>query len=711
MIYTNCDTKSLTELMKKYNANTKEDILAVNKMMSNNLFGNLLSKFTEPILKILLKDRTTQKSVCWATEEYETYGPEYYANKEITLLSLSGLPSFILRPIIQPRMLKPEKSKVQRTRKKAEVFTPSWICNLQNNIVDEDWFGRKNVFNETLNTSWETISSLIAFPKDQHKSWKKYVDSRRLEITCGEAPYLTSRYDMVTGKNIDVSERIGMLDRKLRIVNENTENETDWFQWAKRAYQSTYGYEYQGDSVLIARLNLLLTFVENMKFRWNREAISQELEEIARIISWNIWQMDGLSDTVPYGVQEKSFSQLSFDELLSDNPEKKVNIQPQCWIMNWRAKRSVKFSSLKEMNMPFADKTDYKRRKANMKFDVIIGNPPYQEETNGELRNYAPPIYNLFLDEAYKISDIVEMIHPARFLFNAGSTPKSWNKKMLQDEHLKVAYYEADSNKVFPGLSTPIKGGIVITYRNSNQVYGALQTFTPYIELNSIAHKVRNAPEFKSLCDIVYSRTSYRFTNKMHEEHPEAISKLSNGHAYDMSSNIFQRLPEIFFNKDPDDGKEYIEILGRDTNRRKYKYIRRDYVNNVVNLFKYKVYIAQANGSGIFGEALSEPMIGAPSVGATETFISIGCFDTEREAIATSKYIKTKFARALLSILKVTQNGNKPVWEMVPLQDFTPNSDIDWTKSIHEIDLQLYKKYGLDEKEINFIETKVKEME
>ena len=676
------------------------------KMMSKSLLGDSSSQLTEPLLKTLLKDRTTKKNVIWATDEYKSNGPEYGAKQEIALSFIRIMYS----DIIQPRILKSEELKIQRTRKRAEVFTPSWICNLQNNFVDDDWFGRKGMFNETSNTSWKAISSPIVFPEDPHKSWKKYVESRRLEITCGEAPYLVSRYDMVTGENIDVSERIGILDRKLRIVNENTENETDWFQWAKRAYQSSYGYEYQGDSLLIARINLLLTFAENMKFRWHREATVQELGEIARIISWNIWQMDGLSNTVPYGVPEKGFSQLSFDELLSDKSEEKVNVQPQCRIMNWRAKRSMTFASLKN-KITFIDRPDCNGREANMKFDVIIGNPPYQDESNGELRNYAPPIYHLFLDESYKIADIVEMIHPARFLFNAGSTPKSWNEKMLQDEHLKVPYYEADSNKVFPGLSTPIKGGIAITYRNSNQVYGAIQTFTPDIELNSIANKVKKSPEFRSLCDIVYSRTSYRLTNKMHEEHPEAIKKLSNGHMYDMSSNIFQRLPEIFFDEKPEDGKKYIKILGRSTNHRIYKYIRRDYVNNVDNLSKYKVYIAQANGSGTFGEVLSEPMVETPSVGATETFISIGCFDTEQEAIATLKYIKTKFARALLSILKVTQNGNKPVWEMIPLQDFTNKSDIDWTKSIHGIDLQLYKKYGLDEKEINFIETKVKGME
>lgn len=346
-----------------------------------------------------------------------------------------------------------------------------------------------------------------------------------------------------------------------------------------------------------------------------------------------------------------------------------------------------------------------------MKFDFVIGNPPYQDESNGELRNYAPPVYNKFLDESYKVGNIVELIHPARFLFNAGSTPKAWNEKMLEDEHLKIAYYEADSNKVFPSLSSPIKGGIAITYRSINDKFGAIHAFTPFEQMNSVSHRVTNNPSFVSLTDIVYSRTSYRLTDIMHKEHPNALSQLSNGHAYDMASNIFQRLSEIFFDEVPQDGRKYIKILGREDNKRVYKFICKDYVNDVENLYSYKVFVAQATGSGAFGDTMSPPIVEVPGVGATETFISIGNFQTKEEAFALEKYIKTKFARALLSVLKATQNGNKPVWKMIPLQDFTPNSDIDWSKSIAEIDQQLYQKYGLSQEEIDFIESKVKEME
>lgn len=352
----------------------------------------------------------------------------------------------------------------------------------------------------------------------------------------------------------------------------------------------------------------------------------------------------------------------------------------------------------------------------NKLFDFCIGNPPYQEEQisddlTGSQKNFMPSVYNYFMDEAIKVSEKVELIHPARFLFNAGNTPKSWNEKMLNDPHFKVLKYESDSSKIFPSLSVPLKGGVAISYRDSTQSFGAIEAFTQFSEVNSVLHKVITRKDFTSLTQIVYSRTAYRLTNIMHNEHPEAIAKLSKGHAYDMASNIFDRLPGIFFDQKPDDGNEYIKILGRENNKRIYKYIKRVYVNNVDNLNFYKLLVPQANGSGIFGETISNPLIESPNVGNTETFISIGKFSEVSEAEALKKYISSKFLRTLLGVLKVTQNGNKPVWKYIPLQDFTTTSDIDWSKSISEIDQQLYRKYDLSDEEITFIETNVKEME
>jgi len=352
-------------------------------------------------------------------------------------------------------------------------------------------------------------------------------------------------------------------------------------------------------------------------------------------------------------------------------------------------------------------------------FDFVIGNPPYQEEfsSNGN-KTYAAPVYNDFMDAVDGIAQRAELIHPARFLFNAGSTPKAWNQKMLEDPHFKVLKYEEDATKVFP--NTDIKGGVAITYHDETKDYGAIRVFTKYDELNSILRKVTKQSGFKSMNEIVVTRTAYRLTDKMHDDHPEArykedengnnIGMLSKGHDYDMSTNIFDRLPQIFFDKSPDDGNKYIRVLGRKNNQRVYKYVKEDYVNETKNLHKYKLYLPSGNGNGQYGETLSSPIVSEPDVAATETFISIGTFDTEYEANSLLKYISSKFARALLGVLKITQHLTPTVWKYVPLQDFTFDSDIDWSKSVHEIDLQLYRKYGLDEKEIAFIESHVKEM-
>lgn len=342
----------------------------------------------------------------------------------------------------------------------------------------------------------------------------------------------------------------------------------------------------------------------------------------------------------------------------------------------------------------------------NLKFDVIIGNPPYQSEGKG-LMARDEPIYHKFMEESYNIADKVALITPARFLFNAGQTPKKWNKKMLNDPHLKVVYYEQYSAKVFP--DTDIKGGVAITYRDVDKDFGSIGTFTHYIELNSILKKVLNKG-FKSFNELLYGKSSYKFTFKVYEENPELEKRVSSNEKKSISSNIFDKLPEIFF--DEKQNNNQIQILGRKNGKRVLKWIDKDYVEDHPNLHKYKVILPATNGTGEFGETLSTPFVANPLMGYTQTFISFGSFDSKTEAENTLKYLKTKFLRAMLGTMKVTQhNQTREVWKNVPMQDFTNKSDIDWSKSISEIDQQLYKKYNLSESEIDFIESKVKEME
>ncbi len=344
------------------------------------------------------------------------------------------------------------------------------------------------------------------------------------------------------------------------------------------------------------------------------------------------------------------------------------------------------------------------------KFYAVIGNPPYQDESVGDQKTYQKPIYPDFMDESYKVGERVELITPARFLFNAGSTPKNWNQKMLNDQHLKVAEYVSDSGSVFP--SVEIKGGVAVTYRDGKKQIGPIGTFTPYPELNSIVHKIVDG-DFISFKNIVVSRTAYRFTDIMHKEHPEVISQLSKGHLYDMSTNIFDLIPQVFSDNDPDDDEEYMRMFGRSGNNRITKWLKKSYVkvSAVPNFNSYKLAIPSASGAGIFGEALSAPIILAPRTGNTETFVSIGNFAKKDQCEACLKYVKSKFTRALLGIAKVTQHVTPESWKYVPLQDFTDNSDIDWSQPIVDIDHQLYRKYDFNDDEIAFIENEVKEMD
>ena len=335
-----------------------------------------------------------------------------------------------------------------------------------------------------------------------------------------------------------------------------------------------------------------------------------------------------------------------------------------------------------------------------VKFDVVIGNPPYQEETNN---NRDTPIYHHFMELAYAVSDKAVLITPARFLFNAGQTPSAWNTKMLADEHLKVVYYSQNSAEVFP--NTDIKGGVAVTYRDSKKNFGAIGQFISIPELNNILHKVLASENFISLSTLHFGNSTYKLTAKVYQEHPDFIERVSQAERFSVGSNIFSRFPEIFYNSQQNDMD--IQIYGREDNKRVYKWTKKEYIAEHPNLDKYKIFIPGANGSGAIGEVLSTPLIGY-----TQTFISFGAFDNREEAENLLKYIKTKFARAMLGTLKITQNNKtKEVWKNVPLQDFTSNSDIDWSQSIAELDAQLYRKYGLSQEEIAFIESKVKEME
>lgn len=645
------------------------------------------------VLKVLLQDKATGKSIVWATDHYADRGEEYAAEMEIIPDLITGSNAHL----IQPRVLKTVLQQADRTRKRGEVFTPAWVCNKMNNALFADWFDRMDSFNRDAEGGWATVISPVRFPEG--KTWQEFVDLRVLEITCGEAPFLVSRYDSATGRSLSIGDRIGLLDRKLRVVGENAQDESEWLKWAFRAVQSTYGYEYQGDNLLLARLNILHTFRDYLAARWEREPTLNELLRVANIISWNIWQMDGLKNTTPIGALEsKNYIQLTL--FGDEDPDPGGPVDSRCKTFDWRSKETRYLSK------------DFSEGVKTMKFDYVIGNPPYQDETVGEQKNYAAPVYYLFLEEAYKVAEHVELIHPARFLFNAGNTPKPWNEKMLHDSHLKVLWFEQDSGHIFPG--TYITGGIAVTYRAAQETFGSIETFTAFPELNNILKKAMPVSETESIISIVYNQLRFDL-DALYREYPEFASVIgSEGRDKRFRNNIFEKISLFSEEKTVDDD---ISVIGVINGKRVWRFIPKRFVElSHENLFFYKALLSSANGaSGTLSEHSARittvPFLGEPKVGYTQTFIGIGAFQMEAEANACVKYLKTKFARVMLGILKVTQDNKKASWRYVPLQDFTEHSDIDWTKSVPEIDQQLYKKYGFSKEEIDFIESHVKEME
>lgn len=306
------------------------------------------------VLDILLRDHTTQKNIFWATYNYEYLGEEYkyYAQiKPELIIGVNG-------KVIMPRVKKEKELQMSRVKDMAEVFTPLWICNKQNNLIDSAWFGRENVFNTEVITDeninkWKTNKNKITFP--DNKDWNQYISDTSLEIACGEAPYITSRYDTITGKYITIENRIGLLDRKLRVINENVHTSVDWLKNAQKAFMNTYAFEWHGDSLLLARESMLYAFIDNYIYKFKKKPLLKSIESIANIISWNVWQMDGLKGVIPnscYDIEIRN-SDLFQQEEISREPcegcQKDIITKHNgiyCSIMDWNKKKNVRFIDL-----------------------------------------------------------------------------------------------------------------------------------------------------------------------------------------------------------------------------------------------------------------------------------------------------------------------------------------------------------------------------
>jgi hypothetical protein len=255
--------------------------------------------------------------IVWATDNYIKRGDGYMPSDEINVSDITKKRTRVVRP----RVVKSIKEQQHRIKQKAEVFTPAWVCNHQNNLVDDAWFGQKGVFNqENDDHTWTPTLDKIQFSSQKGHTWLDYVTERRMEMCCGEAPYIVSRYDVTTGELIPLNSRIGLLDRKLRIVGENATTLEKWREYAYKALRSIYAFEWQGDNLLIARENILVSFIEYYydfckKIGVESEISTTSLAHAVYIISWNIFQMDGLNYTIPYSdqVPEKATLELEFE--------------------------------------------------------------------------------------------------------------------------------------------------------------------------------------------------------------------------------------------------------------------------------------------------------------------------------------------------------------------------------------------------------------
>lgn len=397
-----------------------------------NIRDDIIQLAKKHWLRHLLIDRTTGGSILWGTDAYMARGEAYERNREIK----EALILVDKATVIETRSRKTFEEQNERTKKRAEVFTSRWICTKMNNFLDEEWIAEADFFKSH---NWNDFERQIT----KVKRWKAYVNNRRLEITCGEAPYLVSRYDAHTGEVVAVEDRDGLLDRKLRIISHRVRSRRSWIAWAKKACQSIYGYEFQGDNLLIARINVLKSIEEHFEDKWKEKIPEEELEAFIPIITWNLWQMDGLQDAIPY--REDSVREMdlfSFDGT-GFSVEKKES--PQCLIMDWEQGEAVPFATLKG-------------RDNRMKFDYIIGNPPYQESDGGGTGDSAKPVYNKFLEQSEKIVNKgVSMIMPSRWM-KGGKGLNDFRKKMIENTHIRKLVDYENYKDCFPGAH--IDGGI-----------------------------------------------------------------------------------------------------------------------------------------------------------------------------------------------------------------------------------------------------------
>ena len=579
--------------------------------------------------------------------------------------------------VVLPRMMKQTDTQQQRTRKKGEVFSPAWVCNKMNNALDADWFRGLGAeesagqFTVELPQGWQTVETPVQFPACGGKTpaWVQYVQSRRLEVTCGEAPFLASRYDAATGEMIPVARRIGILDRKLRVVSENAATEDEWRKYATHAVQSTYGYEYQGDNLLLARVNLLLTYAEHLQARWQRKPTKEELQPIATIISWNVWQMDGLHLSVPGGKPQPETEQLDLFSMFGAAEPQPPTVS--CKVKNWRKGShgtTQNFETIQEGS-------------TSMKFDYVIGNPPYQISDGGAGVS-ATPIYNRFI-EAIKTTHpgAICLIIPAKW-YSGGKGLDKFREEMLGDRHISTLVDYSNSLDVFPNVD--VAGGVCYfvwkeayngkckytNYRNGKATtayrdLNEFQTFIRYPVASEIVKKVKEDGEL-TLDKVVSSRKPFGLATTAKPMKTGDITLRYNGGRGPYKSTEIRVGTEMI--------DQWKIIISR---------LTAEHAGQPAKDGKYRV--------------LSTMELLKPGEICSETYLVA---DSKEEASNYMDYLKTQFVRFLILQIAMTQQLSKASFAFVPCQDFTRK----WT------DKQLFEKYDLSGEEVNYIQGMIKEM-
>ena len=613
------------------------------------------------IMMILLKDRTTDKNIYIDKSSDE--------NKSLHILDIDDIKG------IQPRYRKDKRSQKKRTIKNAEVFTPQSIIASQNDLLN---------------------------PKN--KKTEPYVKTTWLEIACGEGSYIVTRYNTQTGQTISIDKRTGFLDLKLQQINKDVSTKDEWNKLITLAYETSYGLDLQGDSLFLARENLLYSYIEYYRAKWGEEPEDSNLEQIADIISYNVFQMDVIHSEV-LSTTEPRIGQISWIEDTSTEP-KSVSV----YVRDWTTKDSIHID--------------------DFKFDKIVGNPPYQKNDNGKRKDAkqnpsATAIYPEFVEWSKKRSQQQSLLIPSRWISGAGKGTKKFMNSMLDDLSIKLLVVYPDATQVF--TDHDIKGGVCyflrdITYNGDCE----LTVFDKNVLEQFVKGPKKRLKNPISKTIVLYEQLE-TILEKVHKKSPLTEANfqtyISENRPYGFRTDFFESQIECdTYNLTwAKDSHNNIGIYGTKTTdedgtkakrERVWGYLSKKsvYQANASNLTflekslnKYKLFVPKANGNGKLGEKLAKTEIGKPMDICTETFIQIGPFKTLKEVQHVQKYLETQFFQILLGILKITQDNPKRVWRCIPIQDFTSKSDVPWRESIEKIDAYFCEKYELDLDEKEFI--------